>query len=142
LENIEKIYFDGVIVIKVNLIRAILNESIALRKIVDEEIKSGQTQLVIDLSECVYVDSTFFWVIVLTSKRLINIGYRLRVVEPVIVGQSVVMNLNTSKLFDKYKTMKEAIKSFKGDIQPDWPWYLELRWWFSVMKTHKLLNNS
>jgi anti-sigma B factor antagonist/stage II sporulation protein AA (anti-sigma F factor antagonist) len=119
LENIEKTYFDGVIVIKINLIRAILNESIALREIVDEEINSGQTQLVIDLSECVYVDSTFFGAIVLTSKRLINIGYRLRVVEPVIVGQSVVMNLNTSKLFDKYKTREEAILSFEEDIQPE-----------------------
>ena len=119
MEDIEKIYFNDVVVLEINLIRAILNESIALREIVEEEINSGQTQLVIDLSECVYIDSTFFGAIVLTSKRLINIGYRLRVVEPVIVGQSVVMNLNTSKLFDKYKTMKEAIKSFKGDIQPE-----------------------
>ena len=119
MENIEKIYVDGVIVIKVNLIRAILNESIALRGIVDEEINSGQTKLVIDCSECVYIDSTFFGAIVLTSKRLINIGYKLRVVEPVIIGQSLVFNLDTSKLFDKYRTMKEAIKSFEGDFQPE-----------------------
>jgi len=119
LENIEKIYVDGVIVIKVNLIRAILNESIALRVIVDEEMNSGQTQLVIDLSECVYIDSTFFGAIVMTSKRLIEIGYKLRVVEPVFLGQTLVFSVNTSKLFDKYRTMKEAIKSFEGDIQPE-----------------------
>ncbi|MGB5847960.1 MAG: STAS domain-containing protein [Ignavibacteriaceae bacterium] len=87
--------------------------------IVNEEINSGQTQLVIDLSECVYIDSTFFGAIVMTSKRLISIGYKLRVVEPVIIGQSIVFNLNTSKIFDKYKTRKEAIKSFEGDIQPE-----------------------
>ena len=119
MENIEKIYVDGVIVIKVNLIRAILNESIALREIVDEEINSGQTQLVIDLSECHYIDSTFYGAIVMTSKRLIDIGYKLRVVEPAIIGQSIVINVNTSKIFDKYKTREEAILSFEEDIQPE-----------------------
>ena len=118
MENIEKINVDGVIVIKVNLIRAILNESIALREIVDEEINSGQTQLVIDLSECVYVDSTFFGAIVVASKMLIDIGYKLRVVEPAIVGQSIIFSKNTSKIFDKYKTREEAILSFEEDIQP------------------------
>ena len=119
MEDFEKIYVDGVIVIKVNLNRAILNESIAIRGIVDEEINSGQTQLVIDLSECVYIDSTFFGAIVLTSKRLINIGYKLRVVEPSMVGESIVFSITTSKIFDKYKTREEAIKSFEGDIQPE-----------------------
>ena len=119
MENIEKIYVDGVIVIKVNLIRAILNESIALRGIVDEEINSGQTKLVIDLSECVYIDSTFFGAIIMASKRLIAIGYKLRVVEPAIVGQSIVFSINTSKIFDKYETREDAIKSFQGDIQPE-----------------------
>ena len=119
MEDFEKIYVDGVIVIKVNLIRAILNESIALRGIVDDEINSGRTKLVIDCSECVYIDSTFFGAIVLTSKRLINIGYKLRVVEPAIVGQSIVFSINTSKIFDKYETREDAIKSFQGDIQPE-----------------------
>ena len=119
MEDFEKIYVDGVIVIAVNLTRAILNESITLRKIVEEEINSGQTQLIIDLSKCDYIDSTFYGAIVMASKRLINIGYKLRVVEPAIVGQSIVFSVNTYKVFDKYKTRVEAILSFEEDIQPE-----------------------
>jgi len=119
LEVIEKTYVDDVVVLEINLIRAILDESIALRKIVEEEINSGQTQLVIDLSKCHYIDSTFYGAIVMTSKMLINIGHKLRVVEPAIIGQSIVINVNTSKLFDKYKTREEAILSFEEDIQPE-----------------------
>jgi hypothetical protein len=67
----------------------------------------------------VYVDSTFFAAIIVASKRLINIGYKLQVVEPAIVGQSIVFSINTTKIFDKYKTREDAIKSFQGDIQPE-----------------------
>ena len=119
MENIEKIYVDGVIVIKVNLIRAILNESIVLRGIVDEEINSFHTNLVIDLSKCDYIDSTFFGAIVMTAKKLINIGSRLKVVKPGNEGESIFININTTKIFDKYKTREAAIKSFEEDIQPE-----------------------
>jgi anti-anti-sigma regulatory factor len=118
LEGFKKIYVNGVVVLEINLIRAILNESIALRKIVEEEINSGQTKVIIDLSKCDYVDSTFFGAIIVVSKMLIDIGYKLRVVEPAIIGQSIVININTSKIFDKYKTREEAILSFEEDFQP------------------------
>jgi len=119
LENIEKIYVKGVIVLEVNLTRAILNEAISFRKIVEDEINSGQTQLVIDLSKCDYIDSTFFGAIIMASKRLINSGHKLKVVKPTVVGESIFIHTNTSKVFDKYKTREDAIKSFEEDIQPE-----------------------
>ena len=118
MEDIEKIYINGVVVLEINLIRAILNEAIAFRKIVEEEINSGQTQLVIDLSKCDYIDSTFFGVIVKISRMLIDIGYKLKVVIPSMVGESIFIHTKTTKVFDKYKTREDAIKSFEEDIQP------------------------
>ena len=119
MENIEKIYVNGVVVLEINLNRAILNETIAFRKAVEGEINSGQTQLVIDLSKCDYIDSTFFGAIIMASKRLINNGYKLKVVKPTVVGESIFIHTNTSKVFDKYKTREAAIKSFDEDIQLD-----------------------
>ncbi len=118
MEDFEIIYVDGVFVIEVNLTRSTINEAIAFRKIVEEEINSGHTKLVIDLSKCDYIDSTFFGAIIVASKMLIDIGYKLKVVEPAIIGQSIVININTSKIFDKYKTREEAILSFEEDFQP------------------------
>ena len=113
MENFEKIYVGGVFVIVVNLIRATINEAIAFRKLVVEEINSGQTQLVIDLSNCDYIDSTFFGAIIVASKMLIDIGCKLKVVKPAIVGEYIFIHTNTHKLFDKYNTRDDAIKSFK-----------------------------
>ena len=119
MEDFEKTYVGGVFVIAVNLIRATINEAIAFRKIVVEEINSGQTQLVIDLSKCDYIDSTFFGVIVKISRMLIDIGSKLKVVKPSMVGESIFSHTNYLKVFDKYKTREAAIKSFDEDVQLD-----------------------
>ena len=113
VENIEKIYLDGVFVIAVNAIRATLNEAIALRKIVKEDINYGHTKLVIDLSKCTYIDSNFFGAIIAASRMLIDIGYKLKVVKQAIAGEYIFINTNTDKILDKYKTREDAIKSFE-----------------------------
>ena len=119
MEDFEKIYLDGVFVIAVNLNRSTINEAIIFRKILKEEINSGHTKLVIDLSKCVYIDSTFFGAIIVASKMLIDIDYKLKVVEPDIAGEYIFTYTSTPNLFDKYKTREEAIKSFEEDIQPE-----------------------
>ncbi len=60
MEVFEKKSVDDVFVIGVNLTRSTLNEAIEFRKIIEEEISSGHTNLVIDLSKCEFIDSTFF----------------------------------------------------------------------------------
>ena len=116
MKDFEIIYVDGVFVIEVNLTRATMNEAIAFRKILEEEINFFHTNLVIDLSKCDYIDSTFFGAIVMTAKMLSNIGSRLKVVKPANEGESIYIYKNTTKIFDKYKTREDAIKSSEGDI--------------------------
>jgi len=117
LEGFEKIHVGDVFVISVNPTRATINEAIAFRQIVKEDIDSGHTKLVIDLSKCDYIDSTFFGAIIVASRLLIDIGYKLKVVKPAIAGEFIFTHTNTLKLFDKYKTREDAIKSFDEDIQ-------------------------
>ena len=89
MEDFEKIYVDGVIVLAVNLTRSTVNEANAFRKIAEEEINSGHTKLVIDLSKCDYMDSSFFGTIVLASKMLNQIGFKLKVVKPAIAEEDI-----------------------------------------------------
>jgi len=119
LKDFEIIYVEGVFVIEVNLIRSTLNETIAFRKIVEEEINSGHTKLVIDLSKCDYIDSTFFGALIMSTKKLNDLGYMLKVVKPAIAGEYIFTKTHTQSLFDIYKTREEAIKSFEEDIQPE-----------------------
>ena len=119
MEAFEKIYVDGVFVIAVNLSYGTINEAKPFRKIVKEDINSGHTKLVIDISKCGYIDSSFFGVIIMASKMLIDIGYKLKVVKPTIVGEYIFTDTDYRKVFDKYKTREEAFKSFEEDIQPE-----------------------
>ena len=118
MEDFEIIYVDGVFVISFNLTRSTLNEANAFRKIAEEEINSGHTKLVIDLSKCDYIDSTFFGAIMMTFRMMEGRGYKLKVIESAITGADIFIQTNTSRLFDIYQTREEAIKSFEEDIQP------------------------
>ena len=119
MEDFETIYVDGVFVIAVNITRSTMNEAKPFRKIVVEEINSGHTKLVIDLSKCDYIDSTFFGAIIVASRMLIDIGFKLKVVKPAPGGEHIFTYTNYVKVFDKYKTREDAIKSFEDDIQPE-----------------------
>jgi len=118
MENFEKIFVDGVFVIAVNLTRSTINEAIAFRKIVEEEINAGHTNLVIDLSKCDFIDSTFFGAIIMALGMMNDIGEKLKVVKPVNPREAIFITTNTLELFDLYKTREDAIKSFESGSQP------------------------
>jgi len=119
LENFEKIFVDDVSVIVVHLISPTFLETNKFKEIIKEQIHSGYTNLVIDLSKCKNIDSTFFGAIIVASRMLSYIDYKLKVVKPDIAGEYIFTHTNTIGLFDLYKTREEAIKSFEEDIQPE-----------------------
>jgi anti-anti-sigma factor len=119
LEAFEKIYVDGVFVIVVNCTRSTMLEAKEFKKLIKEEINSGHNKLIIDLSKCEYVDSTFFGAIMMTFGMMTDTGYKLKVVQPTISGEDIFTTTNTLRLFDLYKTREDAIKSFERDIQPE-----------------------
>ena len=119
MEAFEKIYVDGVFVIVVNCTRSTMLEANEFKKLIKEEISSAHNKLVIDLTKCEYVDSTFFGAIMMTFGMMTDKGYKLKVVRPTISGEDIFTSTNTLRLFDIYKTREEAIKSFEEDIQPE-----------------------
>jgi len=119
LENFEKIYVDGIYVIVVNCTRSTILEANEFKNLIKDEISSGHNKLVIDLSKCEHIDSTFFGAIMMTLGLMTRTGYKLKLVKPVILGEDIFTATNTLRLFDLYKTRKDAIKSFEEDIQPE-----------------------
>ena len=119
MEAFEKIYVNGVFVIAANLSYGTINEAKPFRKIVKEDISSGHTKLVIDISKFDYIDSSFFGVIIMASRKLIDLGYKLKVVTPTVAGEFIFISTDTIRLIDIYKTREEAIKSFEEEIQPE-----------------------
>ena len=119
MEVFEKKSVDDVFVIGVNLTRSTIIEAKECRKIIENEVSCGHNRLVIDLSKCEIIDSAFFGVVILALQKMIDIGGKLKVVEPVNPKEDIFTTENTLRLFDLYKTREDAIKSFEEDIQPE-----------------------
>lgn len=116
MEDFEIKIVDDVTVIGVNLSRATLNEATVFSKIVEEVINSDNSNFVIDVSRCDFIDSTFFGAIVIAFKKIKAKGCKMKVVEPANTGEDIFTTRNFRRLFDLYKTREDAIKSFKNGI--------------------------
>jgi anti-anti-sigma factor len=117
VEDFEVIENQGVYVIVVNLVRSTINEANEFRKIIENEITSGHTDLIIDLSKCDYIDSTFFGAIIMALGMMKDVDKKLKVVIPVNPKEEIFVTTNTLKLFDLFETREEAINSFKKAIK-------------------------
>ncbi|MGQ9644288.1 MAG: STAS domain-containing protein, partial [Ignavibacterium sp.] len=90
MEDFEKIVIKDIFIEKVNLTRATYKEAGELKKILDEDIeKRFRRKVIVDLSQCEFIDSTFLGVLVLALKKISLISGEIRLVKP----QSVVRAL-------------------------------------------------
>ena len=69
MEEITQQISGDVLVNRVNLLRATINEAADLRNLLDEQITIGHSKIVIDLSQCTHLDSTFVGVLVVTQQK-------------------------------------------------------------------------
>ncbi len=112
ISNFGKLYVNGAVVIIVNLNRATIREANELISILEEEISPRDKRLVIDLSQCEFVDPTFIGVLLVTLKRLKAQGRSLRLVKPDIPQNNSSVFTNILRLFKLYKSREEALVSF------------------------------
>ena len=82
MENFCQEYRSDILINRVNLLRATVNEADELRNLLDEQIVLGSTKMVVDLSQCTHLDSTFIGVLVVALKKLLAKGGELKIVEP------------------------------------------------------------
>ena len=110
--DFEKHYSGDIVIITVNLSRATVREANEFKSFVDQEIKKKKLKIVVDLSQCDFIDSTFIGVLVVTLKRLAEIGGELRLVEPPSIAHTILTVSGTLNIFNTHKTKSEAIMSF------------------------------
>lgn len=117
MENFEIIEVDGVFVIVAHLICPTYLEAKEFKEIINLKIGLGQTKLVVDLSLCEHIDSTFIGAIIQSFKRVTSVGGALRIVKPVNSGVDIFILTKTLNVFDLHKTREDAINSFESDSQ-------------------------
>lgn len=117
MKDFEKRYHCGFLIAKINLKKATILEALEFKSILDEEIYNGQHSIILDLSECEFLDSTFIGVLVVTWKKLKAQGGKLKLVKPGHFAKSVFHLTGTIEIFETYASVEEALSSFVTPIE-------------------------
>jgi anti-anti-sigma factor len=104
---------EEVIVISVNLRRATLVEAEEFKDVLVNDIQRGFKKIVVDLSACEFIDSTFLGSLVVSLKKLTGLGGDLRLVGFQPAVHSMFELTRMYRVFESFKSTQEAIQSFK-----------------------------
>jgi anti-anti-sigma factor len=102
----------SVIVEKVNLTRATLKEAEAFKSFLYQSIEEGWQKIVVDLSECEFIDSTFLGALVVALKKVTAHGGDMKLVGFQPAVNSMFELTRMYRVFESYKSKEEAIQSY------------------------------
>ncbi len=114
MEDFQKIVQNDVVITFVNLTRATIKEAGELREILKEDIENGYRKLVVDISQCDFIDSTFLGAIVFTLKQVVKVGGDLRIVKSERLAGPFMKKLGTLKIFNISNSVEAAIDSYNS----------------------------
>jgi anti-anti-sigma factor len=101
-----------VLVEKVNLTRATLKEAEEFKSHLVEDIKGGWQKIVVDLSECEFIDSTFLGALVVSLKKVTSMGGDIKLVGFQPAVNSMFELTRMYRVFDSFKSLDEAVQSY------------------------------
>ena len=102
----------AIIVEVVNLQKATLKDAADFKKILFQDIETGWRKMIIDLTECEFIDSTFLGTIVITLKKITGFGGDLRLVGIQPEVKTMLQMTRMNRIFDIYETKEDALESF------------------------------
>ncbi len=108
---IKELYEDVVIEV-VNITRATMKEALDFKTILSNEIDNGCIKMIVDLSSCAYMDSTFLGTIVVALKKMRTVNGKLVLISPKTFAYDMLHVTGTLKLFDVFESMENALKFF------------------------------
>ncbi len=111
MEIIEERLSD-IIVLKIDFDRATIGEANLLKEKVSRNIAEGFVKIIIDLSTCEYLDSTFLGVLVSALKNVSKLGGDVRLVG--LTEQVLAMFELTRmyRVFQSYSDIQKAVLSY------------------------------
>ncbi|UCH66122.1 MAG: STAS domain-containing protein [Ignavibacterium sp.] len=118
MENFEILEVEDVYVIVAHLICPTYLEANDFKEIINLQVGLGHKKLVVDISLCEHIDSTFIGAIIKSFKQVTSVGGALKIVKPVDSEVDIFILTKTLNVFDLYNSREDAIKSFENDSQP------------------------
>lgn len=98
--------------IQVNIVRATLSEAEEFKNLLVDSMDEGSRKIVVDLSACEFIDSTFLGTLVVSLKKLTSLGGDLKLIGFQPAVNSMFELTRMYRVFESFKSKEEAIKSF------------------------------
>ncbi|MFH1198055.1 MAG: STAS domain-containing protein [bacterium] len=102
-----------VTVISVNLSRATVEKAASFKNYLTKVIEGGANKIIIDLSQCDFIDSTFLGALVASLKRVVQMNGDLRLVWNSATQSEIFYLTRMDKVFKIFNELDDAIESFK-----------------------------
>lgn len=113
MEDFEQKIIDDVVIEIVHLTRATWKEASQFKLILQANIEKKFKKLVVDISRVEFMGSTFLGTLVLAKRNITQIDGDLKLVEPVSVFKTLMEKTSTLNIFESYKSVSDAVRSFK-----------------------------
>jgi len=110
--NFSQEEIKGILVKHVHLTRATKDHAEQFKKFLVNEIEENNHKMIVDLSECEFIDSTFISALVTALKAINRKGGSLKIAASHSEVQSVLELTGMVKVFEIYKNVKAASDSF------------------------------
>ena len=112
--DFEKELSGDILIEKVNLQRATTLEASVMKKRLFEDIHLSKKKIIVDMSECLFIDEIFLGALVVSLKRTIETGGNIKVVIDSSVLKKIPNITGFQKVFENYSSVEDALKSFKS----------------------------
>lgn len=108
----DKIIINDIAIVKVNTARATIEKVPDFKLAIKELLDENYTKVIIDLSVCEYIDSTFLGSLVFTQKKLKAVGQEIRLITVKDSLSTIFVITSMEKVFQKYVSIEQAMESF------------------------------
>ena len=114
MEDLEKQLLGDVLIEKVNLLRATTVEASMMKKRLFDDIHLYKKKIIIDISKCEFIDSTFLGALVISLKRTRETGGDIKIVIGSPVVKETLSITGFLRVFENYSSVEDALKSFRS----------------------------
>ena len=111
-EDFKREIIGDIVIEKVKISRATVKEAQAFKDRLFSDSVSGYNKIIVDLTECTFVDSSMIGAMVVMLKRISQKGGELRVVIPETEAFQVFTVTGLFRAFNIYRTVEDALKDF------------------------------
>ncbi len=109
---IDKIIINDVAIIKVNTARATIEKVPEYKTIIQEVLDENYSKIIVDLSACDFIDSTFLGSLVMTQKKLRTLGQEVRLITIKDSLSAIFVITSMEKIFKQFSSVENALESF------------------------------